>query len=166
MLNLDALIRALTAEQVPFVLIGGLAAVVRGASYVTADIDICHSRKRDDLHRLARALSPFEPRLRGVPPEVLFTLDAAALRASALLTLTTQVGDLDLIGDVPGLGSYESVRGWAEPVDVYGYPILVLTLEGLIRAKQTTRRPKDLLLLPELQSLLALRSANQQHSDD
>jgi predicted nucleotidyltransferase len=71
--------------------------------------------------------------------------------------LATAVGDLDLIGEVPGLGVYEAVKIQAEEVELYGFHVRVLTLEGLISSKQAAGRPKDLRLLPELQALQALR---------
>ena len=39
--NLSAMIAKLVAGGVEFVLIGGYAAVARGASLITCDVDIC-----------------------------------------------------------------------------------------------------------------------------
>jgi predicted nucleotidyltransferase len=59
---------------------------------------------------------------------------------------------------VPGLGLYEAVKTNTEEVELFGYRVYVLTLEGLIIAKETTGRPKDFRLLPELKALQAMKS--------
>ena len=72
-------------------------------------------------------------------------------------TLTTDLGDLDLLGEVTGLGSYDTVKAQAEEIELYQYRVWVLTLAGLIHSKEAAGRPKDLRLLPELKALKALR---------
>lgn len=106
-----------------------------------------------------QALTPFRPRLRGVPPDLPFRLDLPTLRAGLNFILTTDLADLDLLGEVLGLGTYEAVQAEAEEIEVYGFPCLVLTLEGLIRTKRATGRPKDLRALYELEALLKLRQS-------
>lgn len=132
----------------------------RGSAYVTADLDICYLREVTNYERLSQALQPFKPRLRGVPDDLPFLLDAETLKAGMNFTLATAAGDLDLIGEVPGPGLYEAVKTQAEAVELYGFHVWVLTLEGLISSKQAAGRPKDLRLLPELQALQALREEN------
>ena len=73
--DVEKLLRAFHQEHVEFVIIGGLAAVLQGSAYVTADLDLCYSRKRENLEKLARALTPFHPALRAVPDQVPFQLD-------------------------------------------------------------------------------------------
>lgn len=41
-----------------FVIVGGLAATIRGSSYVTFDLDFSHARDRGNLSRLAQASAP------------------------------------------------------------------------------------------------------------
>ncbi len=156
------LLQTLHRARVKFVLIGGLAAVAHGAATLTGDIDICYARDRENLVHLVRALTPFHPRLRGVPPDLPFRLDLPTLRAGLNFTLTTDLADLDLLGEVLGLGAYEAVRAVAEELEVYGFPCLVLTLEGLIRAKRATGRPKDLRALHELEALLELKQSDEE----
>ena len=50
----EKLLKAFHQEKVEFVLIGGLAAVLQGSAYVTANLDLCYSRKRENLEKLAR----------------------------------------------------------------------------------------------------------------
>src|SRR5512142_2554774 len=74
---LDALklLETLHATGVRFVIIGGIAMVLRGSSRVTVDLDICYARDAANLDKLASALAPFHPRLRGAPPELPFLWD-------------------------------------------------------------------------------------------
>lgn len=130
MVQTERLLGALCKADVAFVVIGGMAAVAQGSSYVTADLDICYQRQPRNYERLSRALQPFHPQLRGAPADLPFILDAATLKAGLNFTLTTDGGDLDLMGEVKGLGDYEAVRAHAEEVEIYGYPVLVLTLAG------------------------------------
>ena len=44
-----------------------------------------------------------------------------------------------------------------EVADLFGYQVRVLSLEALIQAKRAAGRPKDLLVIPELEALLELR---------
>ena len=162
MLQAERLLTALCQANVAFVVIGGMAAVAQGSAYVTADLDICYQRQSNNYQRLSQALQPFQPRLRGAPAALPFVLDAQTLRGGLNFTLTTEGGDLDLRGEVTGLGDYEAVKAHAEAVELYGYRVWVLTLRGLIIPKQAAGRPKDLRLLPELQALQALRAESRE----
>lgn len=164
MLQAESLLTALCKADVAFVIIGGMAAVAQGSAYVTADLDICYQRQPRNYQQLSRALRPFKPRLRGAPADLPFVLDDMTLKAGLNFTLTTEGGDLDLMGEVVGLGAYEVVKAHAEEVELYGYRVWVLTLAGLILSKQAAGRPKDLRLLPELKALQALRAES--HEDE
>ncbi len=74
--NVEKLLKALHDEGVEFVIIGGAAAVLHGSAYVTGDLDICYSRERENLKKVATALIPFNPSLRGAPKNLPFQLDA------------------------------------------------------------------------------------------
>jgi predicted nucleotidyltransferase len=160
--DLQKLLKALHQEQVEFVIIGGLAAVLQGSAYVTADFDLCYSRKRDNLEKLAHALSPFHPLLRA-PDPVPFRLDFSALRSGMNFTLTTDVGDVDILGEVTGIGSYQQVEAVSEVMEIFGVNCKVLTLEGLIKAKRALARAKDLRILPELEALAEIRKGEKKN---
>ena len=157
--DVEKLLRAFHRENVEFVIIGGLAAVLQGSAYVTADLDLCYSRKRQNLEKLARALAPFHPVLRAVPDQVPFQLDLSALRSGMNFTLSTAVGDVDILGEVTGMGTYDEIVAFSEDIEVFDVSCKVLTLEGLIKAKRAVARAKDLKLLPELEALLEIRKA-------
>jgi hypothetical protein len=148
-----ALIDALTDVEADFVIVGAVALVLHGSPRVTRDLDICYSREPANLRALARALSPFSPTLRGAPPGLPFTLDAATLRAGLNFTLTSSAGDVDLLGEISGLGGFPVVRRLSVPMTVYDRSVRVLGLEGLERAKRAAGRIKDLADLAEILEL-------------
>lgn len=157
MLDIASILRALSASEVDFVVIGGIAAVAHGSAYITQDFDICYARSPANLERLAKGLVAFHPRLRGAPEDLPFRLDAATLGAGLNFTLTTDLGDIDLMGEIAGFSSYGEVAAASEMLELYRIPCRILSLEGLIRTKRAAGRPKDLRLLPELEALSALR---------
>jgi len=148
-----ALIGALDARHVDFVVIGAIAMVLHGSARVTRDLDICYSRESANLKALAASLKPFTPTLRGAPPNLPFTLDAHTLRSGLNFTLTCAAGDIDLMGEVVGIGGFAVVKRLSEPMTVYDRPIHVLSLDGLERAKRAAGRLKDLADLAEILEL-------------
>ncbi len=93
MAEIEKLLHALHRHKVEYVLVGGVAAAVQGATRLTFDIDLCYARNLENLDRLASALAPFHPYLRGADPGLPFSLDATTLRAGLNFTLTTEIGD-------------------------------------------------------------------------
>ena len=149
-----AALRALRDADVEFVLIGGVAARLHGSPSLTRDVDICYSRDRDNVERLAAALGSLHAQLRGVDDDVGFILDAATLLAGANFTFTTDVGDVDVLALPAGVEGYAELAEHAEVVDLDGTSILVTTLDDLIRMKRAAGRAKD---RAEVEILAALR---------
>ena len=81
MTDFEGLLRRLRDADVRFVLVGGFAATVMGSPRVTVDLDVVYAREPDNLARLASALEPLSPYLRGAPPGLPFRLDAQTLPA-------------------------------------------------------------------------------------
>ncbi len=154
LLRADEILRVLIEEGVDFVLIGGFAAQVHGSPSLTGDIDVCHSLDRDNLDRLAKALERLLAIRRMMPSGVVAPLDAHALRAGDVFTLTTRFGDLDLLAHPdPDMG-YERLRLGSIPVEILGVPVRVASLDDLMAMKRAAGRPKDRV---ELEILGALR---------
>lgn len=59
------LLEVLVNGGVEFVLIGGVAASVHGSARYTQDVDVVYNRTPDNIARLADALAPIHPYLRG-----------------------------------------------------------------------------------------------------
>lgn len=114
MIDIKKAITTLASQDVEFVVIGGVALSLHSAAYVTYDIDICYSRKRENLLRIAEALRPFNPRLRGFPKELPFVWDASTLLNGTNFTFDTTLGDFDMLGEVSGIGAFEDVLRLSE----------------------------------------------------
>ena len=153
-MNFVKAVQILVDEGVEFVIIGGWSAILHGSSYVTNDLDICYSRSASNLRCLAKALLPFRPRLRDLPRGLPFVWDEVTLRNGSIFTLVTDLGSIDLLAEVSGVGDYSEVLANSIEVDAFDRRVWTLGLPGLIRANRSAGREKDLRLLPELESLL------------
>jgi predicted nucleotidyltransferase len=153
MIKVEPTLRLLTQHQVEFVIVGGVAISAHGSSYLTYDLDVAYARTRDNSNRLAAALAPYHPRPRDFPADLPFVRDAQTIRQSANFTLTTDLGNVDLFGEVTGLGVFEQVRAQSVVMTLFGIQCRVLSLDALIIAKRAAGRAKDLLVLPELEAL-------------
>ena len=71
--------------------------------------------------------------------------------------MTTAIGDLDLLGEVSGGGSYDELLPFTQEVSAFRVSFRVVTLERLIQLKRAAGRPKDLEIIAELQALLEER---------
>jgi hypothetical protein len=145
--------RALTDEGVEYVLIGGLAAIVQGASLVTLDTDICFRQSPPNCERLTRALARLEAEIYPTRTN-LIPITAELLLTHRLVHLKTKLGRLDLIATVPGLGIFEDLADGATTIELGDLTIPVLTLDQLIQAKSALSQPKD---REHLDQLLAIR---------
>jgi len=144
--------------------IGGVAASLYGSSRLTNDIDVCYARHHQNLERVSQALQSVHARLRNVPDDVPFILDAETLRRGLNFTFTTNIGSLDLLGEVRGIGYYEDVLDGALTYELFGYQFRVIDIGKLIIAKRTAGRPKDLLVIPELEAIQELQLKEQERS--
>ena len=153
MIELIRAITILVENDVEFVVIGGMAIRSHGSGYLTQDLDICYSRSAENLKNLAKALAPLNPRPRNFPAELPFIWDDTTLRNSTNFTLETGLCDIDLLAEVPGLGAYPEVVAESVQIQVDGRPVNVLSIDGLIKAKTTTGREKDIPGLKELEAL-------------
>ena len=151
--DFEGLLRALTDAGVEFIIVGGLAATVHGAARATYDVDVVYARSLENLARLVNALASHTPYLRGAPAGLPFQWDVATLQRGLNFTLTTALGDLDLLGEVTGGGTYEQLLPSAISVEVFGFSCRCLSLEGLLRVKRAAGRPKDLDAIAELEAL-------------
>jgi hypothetical protein len=151
--DIRRILEALAAERARHVIIGAVALIAHGGSRVTVDLDLCYDRAPENLEAIARAIGPLHPRLRGAPPELPFFFDARTLRSGLNFTLTTSAGDLDLLGEVTGVGGYEQCMIGAIRVALFGIDVSIMSLDVLERAKRAAGRAKDLLDLAEIAEL-------------
>jgi predicted nucleotidyltransferase len=159
--DFGSLLQALSRGDVEFMVIGGLAASVHGSSRMTRDVDVVYSRSRRNIERLVRALDGLDPYLRGAPPGLPFRWDEATIRMGLNFTLVTQRGDLDLLGEVVGGGTYEELLAHSLEADMFGVTCRVVDLPTLIRLKRAAGRPRDLEAIAELEALREERGSGE-----
>ena len=154
----EEIIPLLVRHEIQFILIGGVAAIAHGSARATFAVDIVYSRTEQNIRKLLEAIRPLNPYLRGAPPALPFVWDDRTVRNGLNFTLTTSLGDLDLLGEVAGGGSYEQLLPYCDMMTLYGSPLYVVRLERLIQLKRAAGRPKDLEAIAELQALLEERA--------
>lgn len=147
------LLKILAAGQVDFVLVGGVAAAAHGSPRSTQDLDIVYSRSLENLGRLVDALAPYHPYLRDAPPGLPFRFDPETLQKGLNFTLTSDLGWIDLLGEIAGAGSFEELLPHTLEVEVFDIVCRVLDLETLIQAKKAAGRVKDFEGIAELERL-------------
>lgn len=149
------IIALLNAAGVRYVIVGGVAMHLHGANNLTLDLDIGYARDRENLAALARSLVQQRARLRGVPADLPFVLDERTFRNTSNLTLQTEAGDLDLLGEAAGVASFDALWGRSVEMEIGDdLSARVASLDDLIAMKRAANRPKDQSHLLEL---LALR---------
>jgi hypothetical protein len=151
-------LETLRGGGVRFIVIGGVAATAHGSTQLTNDLDVVYARDPDDVGRLATALAPHHPYLRGVPPGLPFKFDAPTIRRGLNFTLDTDFGPLDLLGEATGGGTYDALLPHTVSLELFGGPCLCVDLPTLIRLKRAAGRPKDILALAELEAILRASS--------
>ncbi len=146
----------LVEEEVEFIVLGGFAAIIRGSSLPTQDIDVIPSRDPANLDRLGRALTRMNAMIRISGEPVPTKIDGGFLaNLPHMLNLVTDFGEMDLT--FTPAGSAGDFDGWfrgatSEEIE-QGLTVLVASLDDIIDSKQAANRPKDQMALPYLESL-------------
>jgi hypothetical protein len=152
-----SLLRRLTAAEVDFVVVGGIAAVAHGSVALTQDLDVTYGPEPENLARLGRALVALDARLRGVTDDVPFAPDGRTLRRTRVLTLDTPDGSLDLLAQPDGAPVYGRLRDRSDLAEIDGVDVRIASIGDLIAMKNAAGRPKDLIAVEELEAIKRLR---------
>ncbi|MEP6662681.1 MAG: hypothetical protein ABJC04_03355 [Verrucomicrobiota bacterium] len=92
--------------------------------------------------------------MRDTPPGLPFQWDEKTIRNGLNFTLTTSFGDLDLLGEVAGGGTFQNLLPFTQEVRGFALTFKIISLEKLIILKRAAGRPKDLAMIAELQQIL------------
>ena len=148
-----ALLKRLVDGQVEFCIVGGVAAVLHGATRMTVDLDIAAPFSEKNLRRLLGALHDLDVR-HATRPELRVADDPIKrLMGFRLLLLETDLGRLDVLREVPPLGVYEALS--TTELDVGQQRCKVLCLDELITVKQSLKRPQDVEVALQLEAIRA-----------
>jgi predicted nucleotidyltransferase len=133
--------RALKAVSLEAVLIGNAGAALQGAPVTTVDFDFLFRRTPRNLQKLkqfatrlgATVLRPYYP-------------------VSDMFRVVRDDGlQVDFMGTVHGIRSFEAVRARASIVELEGAAIAVASLGDIIRSKRAAGRPRDLAVVEVLE---------------
>ncbi len=153
MTDLLALLEQLQRHNIDFVLVGGFAAVTHGATALTQDVDICCDFSIDNLLRLGRALADIHPVRRMTPQKLPLELTPESCKSLKNLYLDTDLGQLDCLSSVMGVGNYDQVRQSSCQISLPGGTCRVLDLDALIESKKAMNRPRDLEAVLQLETI-------------
>ena len=149
--NLKDLVVHLGKNDCRFVVVGGFCVASWGGSLLTRDVDVACDMSPENLCRAWQALEEFHPVHRMAPGRLPFTREQAESGALKNLYLSTDLGQINLLGEVKGIGSFVECWKASEPTRIGSEEIRVLTLDAIILAKRAMGRPKDLHAVLELE---------------
>ncbi len=147
------LLERLNKHAVEYVLVGGVAAVVHGSQLVTGDVDICAPLDAPNLARIVAALSDLQTKFRMTPDRRPLPLEPEELAGFKNLYLETDLGQLDILSEIAGVGDYSAVALHTVTLDLGGTTCRVLDLDALILSKKALGRPRDLQAVIELEAI-------------
>jgi hypothetical protein len=158
--NDQGLLLRLQKSLVDFVVIGGVCCVYHGVPMATFDLDICCLFDEPNLQKLQGAIEDLHPFHRFTPAKLPFELTRELLPSLKNLYLQTDLGRLDCLGEVAGLGDFQQVRKDSVEGNLGFGNFRFLSLKGLIRAKEAAGRERDLQALIHLRAIAERTSKN------
>ena len=152
MQNLSELTRRLISSQVEFVLVGGFAAVAHGVTLVARAVDICCRFSEANLMRIQKAFVDLHPVHRSQPdlPLALTPEQCVSLKN---LYLKTDLGVVDCLGEILGVGNFDEVLKRSVEVELPYGKCRILDIEALIRAKEAMNRDHDRITVKYLKEI-------------
>lgn len=143
-----ALIEALARHEVDYVLIGGMAAVVYGASRPTEDLDILARDMDDNMERLAAALNDLEASCDVAEHASTFELRAMNTRWN------TSAGTVDVLVSAKGPAgttiNWRKIAPTSRTIDHAGQLVRIAALDDLLVMKLSVGRPRNIEVAEEL----------------
>lgn len=147
------LLSKLHENNIDFIIVGGFAAAAYGSSFVTHDLDICSVLTPDNIERLRVSLSDVHPVHRIAQNKPSFLETPKSIEGINNLYLQTDIGVLDILSSITGVGDYNELKKSCIELKIYGYACKLISIDDLIKAKLAIKRPKDLEVAKELQSI-------------
>jgi hypothetical protein len=142
-LEAERIFEALDANQVEYVVVGGVAMQAHGHLRMTNDVDLIPQPMPENLERLAGALNQLQARVLNPGTEHL-KIDAQMLPRATLWQFATAHGDIDVLHDAPGAAPFADLRQRALVIALGGHSIPIAGRDDLISMKRASGRPVDL----------------------
>ena len=148
--------RSLSAHDVAYVTVGGIALQAHGGQRVTLDLDVTIASTTENMTRLAAALDELDARILGPDGRQSSETPSAALLGSGdQWHLSTRHGRLDVVTLPAHLGSFEEMLARAHLVAMRDLKVPVASRDDLLSMKRAAGRPHDLADIRLLESLEA-----------
>ena len=128
------IIEALNRHQVEYITIGGFAATLYGCPEQTFDLDILYADSVANRQRLLAALAEIEARWDE-------PLTDSVLQRQPVFALNTKFGDLDILNEVLGVGTYQQAKPRIQSMRVGNEAVAILDLPTLIATKEAAADP-------------------------
>ena len=152
--DLEKIVQRLIENQVEFVIVGGYAAIAHGVTVTTFDVGVCSPLTLENLEKIYRSLADLHPYHRETPQEIPFIMPDDFRRKLRNLYLHTDLGQIDFLGEILGVGDYAAVNSHSLEMRLPIGNCRILDCATLLRAKEATGREKDLLAVQQLRVLL------------
>jgi hypothetical protein len=153
-MQIAQLLQRLCEAEIDFVIVGGYAAVLHGSSMVTRDLDVCMLLSADNVAKLRELFRDLHPTHRFTPQRLSFLDNPAPGVPLNNLYLQTDLGAVDFLGTITGVGSFDDVNQGAIQVELFGKQLRVIGVSDLIKAKEALGREKDVITARELRAIL------------
>jgi hypothetical protein len=148
-----ALLIRLNEHRVEFVIIGGVCAVLHGTPYVTFDLDVCCPFSLENLRRIEAAVRDLHPHHRLAADKLPLVLTDELASRLKNLYLQTDLGKLDCLSEVSGVGDFQQVlRSSIAHATSYG-EFRMLNIDALMAAKEAVGRERDRIALRLLRAI-------------
>ncbi len=157
----QTILTALQNAPFEYVVIGGIAANLHGSTRVTLDFDICIDFAPTNLVALSNLLAPYHPVHRISADKPAFKIAPDNAKGWKNLYLSTDIGVIDIIGDVKGIGHFSEVMKYSEIADFGGTQCRILSIDGLILAKEAVGREKDKEVIYQLRWIKEMQEKKQ-----
>jgi len=155
----QALLTRLNESGLDFVVIGGVCVVFHGAPLATVDLDICCPFGEENVRRIESAVADLHPFHRLTANKLPLEMSRSAFGELKNVYLETDLGKLDCLSEVSGVGDFEAVLKRSVVASFSYGQFRFLDLDALIASKNAAGRERD---LAAARSLLAIKERNEQ----
>jgi hypothetical protein len=129
-----------------------------GSPMATTDVDVCAPLDDENLRKIIEALRGLNPRWRARPGPPVLVDDAERFRGFKNLYIETDSGFIDVLGELPGVGTYSEIEDRTETIELGELKFRVLDIDTLIAAKRAAGRDKDLISIRHLEAVKNARN--------
>ncbi len=145
-----------------FVVIGGVCVVYHGALLATFDLDICCPFGEENVRKIESATKDLHPTHRLTANKLPLEETRSSFGELKNLYLQTDLGKLDCLSEVAGVGNFEEVQKQSVVAGLAYGDFRFLNLDALIAAKKAVSRERD---LDAVRRLVAIKERREQQKD-